>query len=150
MKKVYGILSVQLAITVAFIAFFIFYIAPANQWFIQENQWLLFTCLGITILVLFPMVCVRTLRVSFPINFILLGIFTVAESICMGMVSMMYSTDAVILAAGVTALIVFFLTIFAFQIRIDFTMCRGIMGCVLFVYNLWTHHVVCSLWSDHG
>jgi len=32
MKKVYGILSVQLAITVAFIAFFIFYIAPANQW----------------------------------------------------------------------------------------------------------------------
>ena len=29
---------------------------------------------------------------------------------------MMYSTDAVILAAGVTALIVFFLTIFAFQV----------------------------------
>jgi len=139
MKKVYGILSVQLAITVAFITFFIFYIAPANRWFVQENQWLLFTCLGITILVLFPMVCVRTLRVSFPINFILLGVFTVAESICMGMVSMMYHTDAVILAAGVTALIVFFLTIFAFQTRIDFTMCRGIMGCVLFVF------IICGL-----
>merc|ERR1712013_427973 len=38
------------------------------------------------------------------------------------------------MAAGITALIVFFLTIFAFQTKVDFTMFRGIMGCVLFVF----------------
>jgi len=50
------------------------------------------------------------------------------------MVSSLYDTESVIMAAGITALIVFFLTIFAFQTRIDFTMFRGIMGCILFVF----------------
>jgi len=134
MKKVYGILSVQLTITVGFIAFFMFYISPSNHYFVQENQWLLWSSMGVSILVLFPMVCVRTLRVSFPINFFLLAIFTIAESICMAMVSTLYETDSVIMAAGATALIVFFLTIFAFQTKIDFTACRGALGCVLFVF----------------
>ena len=65
-------------------------------------------------------------------------------------VSTLYDTESVIIAAGVTALIVFFLTIFAFQVtnlelyncltlnnfqtKIDFTLCRGVMGCILFVF----------------
>ena len=112
---------------------------------------------------------------TFPINFILLAVFTIAESIMLGMVSFkiiknilsnnyfipqvstLYDTESVIIAAGVTALIVFFLTIFAFQVinpelysnalltlnifqtKIDFTMCRGVMGCILFVF------IICGL-----
>ena len=105
---------------------------------------------------------------SFPINFILLAIFTAAESVTLGMVrmmnhrsvciillltqvSMMYDVDAVLIAAGITTAIVFVLTIFAFQVSInfyndktshfyylqtkwDFTMLRGILVCVLFVF----------------
>eukprot|EP00090_Calanus_glacialis_P040895 TRINITY_DN7160_c0_g1_i2.p1 TRINITY_DN7160_c0_g1~~TRINITY_DN7160_c0_g1_i2.p1 ORF type:complete len:269 (+),score=50.01 TRINITY_DN7160_c0_g1_i2:42-848(+) len=137
MKKVYGILSVQLTFTVGCIAFFMFYVGGMGgdgRRFVNENIWLLFTCMGISLLVLFPMVCVRTLRVTFPVNFILLAVFTIAESIMLGMVSTLYDTESVIIAAGVTALIVFFLTIFAFQTKIDFTMCRGVMGCILFVF----------------
>jgi len=136
MKKVYGILSVQLAITVGCICFFIFYVGGpgGGRRFVSENMWLMFTCLGITLVVLFPMVCVKSLRRTFPINFILLAVFTIAESISLGMVSSLYQTESVIMAAGITALIVFFLTIFAFQTRIDFTMFRGIMGCILFVF----------------
>jgi len=136
MKKVYGILSVQLAVTMGCICFFIFYVGGR---FVGENIWLLFTCLGITLVVLFPMACVRSLRRTFPINFILLAIFTIAESICLGMVSSLYSTQSVIIAAGITSLIVFFLTIFAFQTKIDFTMCRGVMGCIFFVF------IVCGI-----
>ena len=69
------------------------------------------------------------------------------------MVSMMYELEAVLIAAGITTAIVFVLTIFAFQVRIsyqgisifiliyfqtkwDFTMLRGILVCVLFVFIL--------------
>jgi len=68
------------------------------------------------------------------VNFMLLFVFTIAESIMLGMVSMLYTTESVIIAAGITAMVVFFLTIFAFQTKIDFTMCRGVMGCILFVF----------------
>eukprot|EP00092_Neocalanus_flemingeri_P001981 GFUD01002114.1.p1 GENE.GFUD01002114.1~~GFUD01002114.1.p1 ORF type:complete len:315 (+),score=50.06 GFUD01002114.1:45-989(+) len=104
--------------------------------FVRENMWLMWTGLGVTMLVIIPMVCVRKLRVSFPLNFILLAIFTIAESITLGMVSMLYETDAVIIAAGITTAIVFVLTIFAFQTKWDFTMLRGILLCVLFVFLL--------------
>merc|ERR1719347_2312086 len=97
-------------------------------------MWLMWTGVGVTLLVIFPMVCVRTLRVSFPINFILLAIFTAAESVTLGMVSMLYDVDAVLIAAGITTAIVFVLTIFAFQTKWDFTMLRGILVCVLFVF----------------
>ena len=90
---------------------------------------------------------------SFPINFILLAIFTMAESVTLGMVTMLYDVDAVLIAAGITTAIVFILTIFAFQVIIcyqgdntsnfycfqtkwDFTMLRGILVCVLFVFIL--------------
>jgi len=102
--------------------------------FVRENMWLLWTGVGVSLLVMFPMVCIRTLRVSFPINFILLGVFTLAESVTLGMVSMLYETEAVIIAAGITTAIVFVLTIFAFQTKWDFTMLRGILVCVLFVF----------------
>jgi len=154
MRKVYSILSVQLAVTVGVIAYFVLFLplhyhSPGcgdcsdcddyslhcnKVMFVKEHMWLMWTGVGVTLLVIFPMVCVRTLRVSFPINFILLAIFTAAESVTLGMVSMMYDVDAVLIAAGITTAIVFVLTIFAFQTKWDFTMLRGILVCVLFVF----------------
>merc|ERR1712154_243030 len=52
----------------------------------------------------------------------------------LSLVSMMYDTEAVMIAAGITTAIVFVLTIFAFQTKWDFTMLRGILVCVLFVF----------------
>jgi len=158
MRKVYSILSVQLALTVGVIAYFVFFLplhyhaagCPHQEdeeyseyslhcnkrEFLREHMWLMWTGLGVTLLVIFPMVCIRSLRVSFPINFILLAIFTIAESVTLGMVSMFYEVEAVLIAAGITTAIVFVLTIFAFQTKWDFTMLRGILVCVLFVFIL--------------
>jgi len=158
MRKVYSILSVQLALTVGVIAYFVFllplhyhgaecpsledeeyseYSLQCNKiLFVRKHMWLMWTGLGVTLLVIFPMVCIRSLRVSFPINFILLAIFTIAESVTLGMVSMFYEVEAVLIAAGITTAIVFVLTIFAFQTKWDFTMLRGILVCVLFVFIL--------------
>lgn len=149
MRKVYSILSIQLTLTVAVIAYFVFFLplhyhgrgcedydyAHCNKMsFVRSHMWLLWTGVGVSLVVMFPMVCIRTLRVSFPINFILLAIFTIAEAVTLGMVSMLYETEAVIIAAGITTGIVFVLTIFAFQTKWDFTMLRGILVCVLFVF----------------
>merc|ERR1719495_2408581 len=156
MRKVYSILSVQLALTVGVIAYFVFFLPlhyhaagcprPEDEKyseyslhcnkreFLREHMWLMWTGLGVTLLVIFPMVCIRSLRVSFPINFILLAIFTIAESVTLGMVSMFYEVEAVLIAAGITTAIVFVLTIFAFQTKWDFNMLRGILVCVLFVF----------------
>merc|ERR1719233_983529 len=49
------------------------------------------------------------------------------------MVSLLYETDAVLIAAGITTAIVFALTIFSFQTKWDFTMLRGILVCIIFV-----------------
>ena len=51
-----------------------------------------------------------------PINFILLGSFTIVEAISLGIISMTYDVDAVLIAVGITTGIVVALTIFAFQV----------------------------------
>ena len=43
----------------------------------------------------------------------------------LGTVATFYSTDAVLMAVGTTAAVVFALTIFALQTKIDFTGCGG-------------------------
>jgi len=86
--------------------------------------------------IIIAMACVRTLRVSFPINFILLALFTAAESVIVGQAAMMYDGEVLMIAMAATALLVIALTLFAFQTKIDFTLCGGILFCVLFVFIL--------------
>jgi protein lifeguard len=64
-----------------------------------------------------------------PLNFILLGIFTVAQGFIMGVFSSFHSGEAVFMAVGMTAVVCLGLTIFAFQTKWDFT----VMGAGLLV-----------------
>merc|ERR550517_185743 len=93
-------------------------------------------CTFISLAVIVAMACVRPLRVNFPCNFILLAIFTICESITVAQACMLYRADDVIIALGITALLVIFLTAFAFQTKIDFTLCRGVLAAVFFVFFL--------------
>merc|ERR550517_1879311 len=115
----------------------------------MDHQWILWISLILSIIVVIPMACVRTLRVSFPINFILLAIFTITEGIILGMVSMKYDTDAVIIAAGITTIIVFSLTIFAFQTKVDFTMMGGMLLCVLIFSVYLVYDTQMMIGGDH-
>jgi len=133
MMKVYGILSVQLAVTFGIIFLFTVFI---SDYFARDNLWLVYVCSAITIITIFPMACVRKLRVSVPFNFILLGVFTLAESVSLGMVASLYSPEIVLFATCATGVIVFGLTVFAFQTKIDFTACRGVMMVVLLTFTV--------------
>lgn len=126
-RKVYTILSFQLAITVAFISIFLF-IQPVQVWF-ASNFWISWVLLGVIIAVMIALVCCGDVRRKYPLNLILLGIFTIAESILLGAISASYKVDTVLIAVGITAVVVVGLTIFSFQTKIDFT---G-LGTYLFV-----------------
>ena len=148
----YSILSVQLLVTFGTVALFnqcsdirdVFLACrgdPSHGRPYREepnDAWIaVFALSAITgLLILLAMICVKTLRVKVPINFILLAAFTIAESLMVGLGCMLYDGDLVLIAAAATAVIVIALTIFAFQTKVDFTICRGLMFCVLCVFVL--------------
>jgi len=137
-RKVYSIISVQLLLTMAVCALFKkvdairYAMHPGNS---SPLFWSVFAiCVILTFGIIITMGCVRSLRRNFPINFILLGLFTLAESVIIGMNVIPYDDDVVLIAAGCTAGVVIALTIFAFQTKIDFTMMGGALICVLLVF----------------
>merc|ERR1712112_165073 len=139
-RKVYSIISVQLLLT--FGVCFLFKSVGAIRYGLHPGNagplfWsVLVICAVITFGVIIAMSCVKKLRRSFPTNFILLALFTLAESVIIGMNVIPYDDDVVLIAAGCTAGVVIVLTIFAFQTKIDFTVCGGALVCVLFVFVL--------------
>ncbi|KAK7938524.1 hypothetical protein WMY93_001850 [Mugilogobius chulae] len=60
-------------------------------------------------------------------EFILLGVFTVALSYLAGSISSYYETKAVFIAMIITAIVCLAVTIFCFQTKVDFTSCGGLL-----------------------
>lgn len=80
---------------------------------------------GVLLVTMIAMACCESLRRKSPMNFIFLGIFTVAQSFVLGVVSSTYASTEVFMAVGITAAVCLALTIFAFQTKIDFTVMGG-------------------------
>lgn len=122
-RKVYSILTVQLLVSMAFIAIFVLH-EPTKR-FVQQNAWLVFVAMGVQIVTMLIIACCGEVRRNFPMNFILLAIFTLSMSFMLGVISSVHTGETVMLAAGITAAVCFALTIFAFQTKLDFTVCGG-------------------------
>ena len=118
-KKVYGILTLQLSVTIGFIALFIS--VEAIQKFFAANSWILWVILVLTIVIIIVLACCNSVARKYPMNIILLFTFTILESVLLGVISATYKLEEVLIAAGITALVVIGITIFAFQTKIDFT-----------------------------
>ncbi|KAJ8715911.1 hypothetical protein PYW08_013196 [Mythimna loreyi] len=136
-RKVYAILMCQLLVTMSFIALFLFH-KPTQQW-AHRNTWLFWVAFAIVFVCLITMACCHNVRRQAPMNFIFLGIFTVAESFLLGVTSSVYQVDAVMMAVGITAAVCLALTLFAFQTKWDFTVMGGFLLCatvVLLVFGI--------------
>ena len=136
----YSILSVQLLLTFGTVALFNQSSAGVKNLFLENHGtvfWVVFLVSAITgMVIVIAMACVKTLRVAVPINFIMLAVFTIAQSLLLGLVCMFIEGEVVLIAAAATAAIVIALTAFAFQTKIDFTICNGLLFCVCFVLFL--------------
>lgn len=124
-RKVYSILSVQLVVTFGFIL--MFSLSDGAKKFASANPALLFVSFGVSIVALLVLACCGEVRRKFPMNFVCLSIFTLAEAFMLGVVSAHSKTNVVVLAVLMTAVVCIGITIFSFQTKIDFTVYSGVM-----------------------
>lgn len=130
-KKVYSLLSIQLLITVAVVALFALH-DGIHDW-ARRNQWFHLASFAVSFAILIAISCMGDLRRKHPHNLIALFAFTFAESLMLGVITVMFETKVVMLAGALTAVICIGLTLFALQTRYDFTTKSGIVFIILLV-----------------
>ncbi len=131
-KKVYLILGTQLVITCAFcIASML--IDGAVQ-FYEENVWLLCISMFLYITTNYALFCYPSVARNYPINYVLLFIFTISFSYVVAFICAMSPPHNVIIAAGLTALMTISLTIYAWTTKTDFTYMGGLLFMLSFVF----------------
>jgi len=131
LRKVYGILSVQILVTALLTAFSMF--TPGVKFFIQENKWMMplsFILSMATLMALFIK------RRDTPINFVLLGIFTLIESYTISVIVSFYDQMAVLQAFLLTLAVTATLTAYTFQTKRDFSALPAVLTSLLLVLIL--------------
>lgn len=136
-RKVYSILSIQLIITFGFVS--IFQLSNGSRaWAVMNPGWIYVGFIfGFGTLI--ALACCEGLRRAFPANFICLGIFTLAQSFMLGMVTSFYDTNVVWIAILMTLIVVIGLTAFSAQTQIDFTVCSSLVliaGLIFFTFGI--------------
>ena len=133
-RRVYGILMVQLAVTAGIIAIFMFNASVKGYVQSREGVWVFWASWAVTFVCIITLVCCSQVRRKTPHNFIFLGLFTACEGILLGCLASRYDTESVIIAVGITCGVTLGLTLFAFQTKIDFTACGGMLFALLIVF----------------
>merc|ERR1711915_26464 len=116
MRKVYGLLAVQLTITTLIGAVCLF--TPGVKELVQGNSWVLLPAFILSIGLL---IALQIKRKETPINLILLAAFTVVEAYTVGVLVTFFDQSVVIQAFFLTAAVVIGLTAFTFQTKHDFS-----------------------------
>ncbi|XP_060776425.1 protein lifeguard 1 [Neoarius graeffei] len=122
-RKVYLTLMVQLLITVGIICAFLYW-ETLKIWVIRTS-WFAYTMMGTTLVLIIVFSCCADVRRKVPLNFFFLGLFTVAEGLLLGSVTVFFNAEAVLWAVGATAFVSFGLSLFAMQSKWDFTSVSG-------------------------
>ncbi|KAH9391574.1 hypothetical protein TYRP_022750 [Tyrophagus putrescentiae] len=135
--KVFGILSMMLAVTFGILLFFMF-VKPASDWLLHHMTAVFFLSLAVYIGTAIPLICCPHLGRLVPLNFIVLGIFTLASSFMIAPLIFSYELDVILIAIGVTLLIVVLVTVFSAYTAIDFTQCFWVMALALCGFVLTT------------
>lgn len=124
-RKVYLILSAQMIMTTLFVL--IAFLVSGFRVFQRTHTWIPIAASVITIIIVYALACFRSVARSVPINYILLAIFTLAESYVVSFIASRYDPNTVLIAASLTAIIVISLTLYAIFTKTDFTTCGGVL-----------------------
>merc|ERR1712032_1679580 len=112
---------------------------------------MLFASFAASVGVMLVFCCNPKLMRESPTNYLILSIFTLAESVMVGMVCASYTKESVLIALAVTTLVVFTLSLFACQTTYDFTgmgpyLWTAMMVMMGFSFALW----IGSMMGLHG
>lgn len=124
-RKVFAVLSVQLAVTCGFVALFTF--EPHVKLFVMENTWTYWVGYIVFLVPYLVILCCGEFRRKHPWNLVSLSILTLAMSYMVGVISSFYDTEIVVMAVGITVLVCFTVIVFSLQTKYDFTSCYGVL-----------------------
>ena len=155
-RKVYGIIMAQLALTVAITLLMMY--TPSTVLWVASNYWIIYVDMVMIIVIEILVICVKPIGRQSPYNYICLLFFTLGFSLLVGFCSAMTDPTTVFEAAVMTLGITLALTAFAFWTKTDFTFCRGFMVIImmtmmLFGCFMWwgalstTYTIYCSIWA---
>lgn len=120
-QKVFGILGAQLLVTTIVGAL----VMQAGKNLSQSNpsliMTLMFFSLAASIGTMCTFMCCPDVMRQTPTNYILLTIFTLAESVLVGFISAQYTQESVLIVLAITTIVVLSLMLFACQTTYDFT-----------------------------
>ena len=134
-RKVYGILLLQLLLTMVITIFMMYNTSLVS--YIYTNSWILWVDIAIIFIIMILIMCVSKIARKVPINYILLTIFTLGFSLMVGCIAAMTDPAIVLMAAIMTFCVTLALTIYAFYTKTDFTLKGGflfIFGMVVMVF----------------
>jgi FtsH-binding integral membrane protein len=126
-RKVYGILSVQLVLT----TIIAIPIQLHPHWVAANRQVANFAMIGSLCLVLGVTCCCQAMARVYPYNYVFLLLVTVCEAIIVGFISAMYTTESVLMMMMLTAGIFVGLTFYAMTTKSDFTGSGGFLSAGL-------------------
>lgn len=131
MSKVFSIVAVQLLFSAALIAWFTLH-QPTKDYFLVSGQPWLYSALGVGLVVFLILSCVDSARRSFPLNFGLLTLLTLAYGLIAAILACRYNTNTVLCAFAATAFATIVVILLAKYSPFDLTTC----GCGLCVLGL--------------
>ncbi|XP_041974305.1 protein lifeguard 4-like [Aricia agestis] len=115
-RKVYGLLSVQLLATFTIAA--VFLLVRPIQAFIHENDWMMMISFILSMVTLFALIAKRK---DHPANLYLLAAFTGVQAYTIGVVVSYFDTAVVLQALGITFSVVLTLTLYTLNTKRDFS-----------------------------
>jgi len=129
-RKVFAILGLQMAVTISMTAWFLFH-EPTKE-YVQQSLPLYLTSYGLFFVLYFVLACCTSVARKYPVNMILLSLFTLSLSYMVAAISTFHDTKIVITAFGITLFVSAAIIIFASQTKYDFTTCGGILFVLAF------------------
>ncbi|OXU28494.1 hypothetical protein TSAR_015837 [Trichomalopsis sarcophagae] len=142
-RKVYGLLSMQLLMTVIIAG--IFCLVEPVKFYVTHTGWPIMTSFFVTFGIL---IALHIKRRDHPSNLILLACFTLVQACTIGIVVSLYDVFLVLEALFITLTVVIALTAFTFQTKRDFSaMHAGLFSglCVLLIGGLLQMYMQSSL-----
>ncbi|XP_042172830.1 protein lifeguard 1 [Oncorhynchus tshawytscha] len=140
-KKVYLTLMIQLLVTFGIICAFLYW--EALRLWSMKTYWFSSCMIAVVLVIIISLSCCVNVRRKVPLNFLALGLFTTAEGLLLGSVTVFYEAEAVMWAVGATALVSLALSVFAMQSRWDFTLASG--GLWVFCWTLISFALLCGI-----
>lgn len=123
-RKVYGILSVQLLVTVilCWLSF-----NETVKTFMIESTGMFWLAMSLSIFLAIPLLCFKSIARKVPLNYFILFLWTLSEAYMIASVCTLYDGKTVIMAAIATLVVTASITAYAFYTKEDFTFLGGFL-----------------------